>query len=189
MVELRDQYALVLLRELALGDIEIVAENAGRLSRRLIIEGTSHGQDPSDLPVRTDDAKLEIELIAATDGRVPLRLDPLDIIGMDSAAEIRVSLYSSGFEAKDSFELWSPSKLTRPQVPIPQADARLQLSQPKPLFAFSKRIVDLVTLNDVRRQSHIEVKYAQVFVVELARRPELGTQYAQRPLLGTHNWR
>src|SRR5262245_9677175 len=140
MVELRDEHALVFLCELALGDIEIIAEHAGGLSRRLIINGTSHGQDPSNLPVWADDAELEIELIVARDGRVPLGFELLDVIGMDSAAEIRVSPYSSRFEAKDGFEFWGPCELTRLQVPVPQADAGLQLSQPKPLFTFSQRI-------------------------------------------------
>src|SRR5262249_51719541 len=39
-------------RQLALGDIEIVAENTNGLAGHFMIEGPSRGQDPSNLPVR-----------------------------------------------------------------------------------------------------------------------------------------
>src|SRR4029453_7688674 len=119
MVELRDQYALTFLCELALGDVKIVAENTGRLSGHLVIEGASHGQDPSNLPVRTDDAEPKIQLIAATNGSVPLGFDPLDVIGMNSVAKIRVTFYSTGLDPEDSSEFRCPRNLARAQVPIP----------------------------------------------------------------------
>src|SRR5262245_4188068 len=155
MVELRDQYALPFLCELALGDVDGVAENADRFAGRRVVFGTAHGCEPSNLPVRTDDARLDIELIAATDGSIPLGFHPLDVIRMDPVAKIRVTFYCTGLEPKDGLKFGSPRNLARAQVPIPQADTRLQLSQPKPLLARAKRVNGFMVLNDISCLSHI----------------------------------
>ena len=97
----------------ALGDVDGVAENADRFAGRRVVNGTAHGYEPSKLPVRSDDARLEIELIAATDGSVPLDFDPLDVIRMGSVTKIRVTFYSTGLEPKDGLELGSKRNQAR----------------------------------------------------------------------------
>src|SRR5262245_16791989 len=119
MVELGHQCTFASLRHLALGNVEIVSEHAARFPGRFVVEGLSHLLDPSNFAVRTDDAKLEIELITAADGGVPLGFDPLQVIGIDAAAKIRVTLYGTGLETKDGLELGGEVNLARAQVPIP----------------------------------------------------------------------
>src|SRR5215813_13539893 len=129
---------------LALSDIYTVAENAGRLTCRLVIECASRRQDPSNLPFRTDDAELVVKGIAAMQRYVPLCINPLDIVGMDPVAKICVAFRTSRLESEDGFELWRPGKPAGWQVPIPDADAGAQLDQSKSLFAFTQGILCLV---------------------------------------------
>src|SRR5262249_24073009 len=106
-------------RQLALGDIEIVAENTNGLAGHFMIEGPSRGQDPSNLPVRAEDAEFNVEWHSATYGSVALGVDPLAVIGMAWIGKVRVALVSSGLEPKDGFELGRPRELARVEIAIP----------------------------------------------------------------------
>jgi site-specific recombinase XerD len=52
-------------------------------------------------------------LIAATNGNVPLDFDPVDVIGTNSVAKIRITFYSTGLDPKDSSEFRCPPGAVR----------------------------------------------------------------------------
>src|SRR5262249_26689633 len=106
-------------RVITIRDIMIVTENTGWLAGHIIVEGATHGQDPTNFSVRTDNPELEIEWFAATHGSVPFSFDSLNVVGMHSVTKIRITSYGSGLEPKDGLEFGSPSDLARVQVPIP----------------------------------------------------------------------
>src|SRR5262245_6062034 len=127
--ELRVTFQQGLLGQLPLRDIDIVAENADWFAGRLVIDGAPCSRNPANLPVRADDAKLEVECLVASDGRISPRFDRFDVIRMDPIAKVRVIPHAFVLETVDSLELWRPGSVARPHVPIPDADARLQLGQ------------------------------------------------------------
>src|SRR6185503_7734513 len=55
--------------QLAVCDVSVVAENADWLAGRLIINGAPYSRTPANLPVRADDAKFDVERLAAAHGR------------------------------------------------------------------------------------------------------------------------
>src|SRR5262249_23738960 len=107
---------------------------------RLVIEGAPDGRNPADLSVWADDAKFDVECVVAAHGRISLRFDPFDVIGMDAIAKVRVTPHTFVLETVDSLELWRPDSVTRAHVPIPDAHTRLQLRQAKALLAFAETI-------------------------------------------------
>src|SRR5262249_42136587 len=117
--------------------IDNVAEYANWLTGHLVIRGPSNDQDPSNLTVRTDDAKLEIKRLVAPYCCITPSFQRFDVIGMNPIAEICIALHTSRLESENGRELRGPGDFARAQIPLPDANARPILGQPKSLFAFA----------------------------------------------------
>src|SRR6516162_156834 len=125
--KLRVAFSQSQFRLLALRDVGNVAENAVRLAGCLVVEGAPRSQHPSDLPVRADDAELDIEGFAAPHRRVACTFERRDVVGMDPFAEVRVAFHGAGLESEEGLELRCPRQLVSSQVPIPDPNACPQL--------------------------------------------------------------
>src|SRR5262245_29996692 len=143
---------------LALSDLDVVAENAARFTGRRVVYGTTHGQEPSNLPVRTDYAKLVPKRLAALRRCFLISSYHLNVVGVNTVAKIRIAFHGSGLDPVDGCEFRCSRDLVRVQIPIPAAYACLQLSEAEPLLACAERVIRTVMLDDVRRLSYIEVE-------------------------------
>src|SRR5215813_11997954 len=88
MVELGHQDLLVLLGAFALGDVDVVAQNADRLSRDLIMDNASPRHYPSHLSTRANNAKLMQKSPTFPDCGVPLCFQVVDVVGMNSVTKV-----------------------------------------------------------------------------------------------------
>ena len=82
--------------------------------------------------------------------RILLRFDPCNVIGMHAIAEIGIARHTAWLETVDRLELRCPNELARARVPIPDPYARLQLSQAKPLLAFTEPLFRRLALSKQR---------------------------------------
>src|SRR5262249_45413568 len=130
------------------------------------------------LPIRSNDAKLVLERLTALHRRAPPSFNRRDILRMHPVAKIRVRFYTSVLESKDGLKLGCARNPTGAEVPIPDANARSQLGQPKPLLALAQRVLGPMTFDNFRSLSHIQIEQTQVLIIGFVHRTEMGRQRA-----------
>src|SRR5262249_35934972 len=108
--------------------------------------------------------------------RVTASFYRLNIIGVHPGAKIPVRFHSPMLESKDGLKLGCARNPTGAQVPIPDANAGSQLGQPKPLLTLTQRVLGVMTFDNFRGLSHIQIEQTQVLFIRVVYRTEVGRQ-------------